>query len=182
MWRPKCYSRCLARRPRLQLFLTLVSVIVSFIILIQRFYAMDVGGEGGTALLVGSGGGAKSSVVCPEINALNRKQLFLLVHKTHKLLQQLQIVHFLCFTSLWSAAQESGPFPWEANAHFCALNSLGLGYDEPALLRVFRKSSLSLDYSSAEANYRVTNTSQPPDSPYVEVKDKFFSKKFLGIY
>ncbi|KAF2355940.1 hypothetical protein FHG87_013303 [Trinorchestia longiramus] len=106
---------------------------------------------------------------CLEVSNLQRKELFDLLAMTSRLLSQIHITHFLCYKSLWSAIQESGPFPWDANAHLCALNSPALSYDEPSLLRTFRKVNLELEYSSAEATYVISNTSLPSGSPNVQI-------------
>ncbi|XP_018020543.1 uncharacterized protein LOC108676899 [Hyalella azteca] len=138
------------------------SLVILWMILVLIFYFMSELEERPRAT-------PNSRLNCQEVSTLHRKELFALLATTTRLLDQLRINHFLCFKSLWSAVLESGPFPWEINAHLCTLNNPGNDYDEPTLLRTFRKANLNLDYSSAEARYVISNMSLPGGSPTVQV-------------
>ena len=110
-----------------------------------------------------------NEVICQGASSDERRQLFPMLDITSKILAKLKIVHFLCYKSLWAAAIEAGPFPWDRNAHLCALNSRGMSNDEPNLLRHFRRAGLDLYYSSADADYKITNSSLKEKAPYVMV-------------
>lgn len=88
-----------------------------------------------------------------------RRGLYPLLAAVSSLLTRLSITHFLCFDSLWGAVQESGPLPWDPHAHLCALNERVSRHDEAELLRAFRHRGLALEYSSAEGQYIVRNSS-----------------------
>ncbi|KAK7081884.1 hypothetical protein SK128_025118 [Halocaridina rubra] len=92
-----------------------------------------------------------------------RRWLFHLLSTVSSLLSHLAITHFLCYDSLWGAVQESGPLPWDAHAHLCALNEKVAVHDEAELLRAFRRRGLALEYSSAEGQYTIKNSSAIPD-------------------
>nr|XP_027208900.1 uncharacterized protein LOC113802494 [Penaeus vannamei] len=97
------------------------------------------------------------------VPAEQRKKLFPLLSSVSSLLTRLSITHFLCFESLWGAVQESGPLPWDANAHLCALNEKVAKHNEAELLRAFRRRGLTLEYSSAEGQYTIRNASEVSD-------------------
>ncbi|XP_069177357.1 uncharacterized protein [Procambarus clarkii] len=88
-----------------------------------------------------------------------RRGLYPLLSAVSTLLSHLSITHFLCYDSLWGAIQESGPLPWDAHAHLCALNEKVSVHDEAELLRAFRRRGLALEYSSAEGQYTIRNSS-----------------------
>lgn len=88
-----------------------------------------------------------------------RHELYHLLSTVSAILSKLAITHFLCFDSLWGAVQESGPLPWDAHAHLCALNEKVAVHDEAELLRAFRRRGLALEYSSAEGQYTIRNKS-----------------------
>ena len=101
----------------------------------------------------------KESVAIPCIIPREQRQrLYPLLSTVSSLLSQLSVTHFLCFDSLWGVIQESGPLPWDAHAHLCALNEKVALHDEAELLRAFRRQGLALEYSSAEGQYIIRNS------------------------
>lgn len=98
-----------------------------------------------------------------------RQCLYPLLAAVSSLLTRLSITHFLCFDSLWGAVQESGPLPWDPHAHLCALNEKVSRHDEAELLRAFRRRGLALEYSSAEGQYIIKNSSSAPTPATFEV-------------
>ncbi|XP_066975542.1 uncharacterized protein [Macrobrachium rosenbergii] len=93
------------------------------------------------------------------ISKEQRRYLYPLLSTVSNLLTQMSITHFLCYDSLWGAVQESGPLPWDAHGHLCALNEKVSAHDEADLLRAFRRQGLALEYSSAEGEYIIRNSS-----------------------
>ncbi|KAG7160208.1 uncharacterized protein LOC121876530 [Homarus americanus] len=87
-----------------------------------------------------------------------RRRLYPLLSTVSSLLSRLSITHFLCYDSLWGAIQESGPLPWDVHAHLCALNEKVSVHDEAELLRAFRRRGLTLEYSSADGQYTIRNS------------------------
>ena len=80
--------------------------------------------------------------------------MFFLMNKTHQTLESLRVTHFLCFDSLLGA-MELGPLPWRRDGQLCAISSIALTTDEPAVLRAFRRRELRLEYSAEGGLYWV---------------------------
>ncbi|MPC07883.1 hypothetical protein E2C01_000451 [Portunus trituberculatus] len=102
--------------------------------------------------------GVKEQPPC-TVTQEQRRGLYLLLAAVSALLTRLSITHFLCFDSLWGAVHESGPLPWDPHAHLCALNEKVSRHEEAELLRAFRRRGLALEYSSAEGQYTIRNSS-----------------------
>ncbi|TRY63471.1 hypothetical protein TCAL_00420 [Tigriopus californicus] len=79
-----------------------------------------------------------------------------LVHLSHKILETLNLRHFLCYSSLFGQIRSSSILPWEKKAKLCVINEEIAKYDELFLRRRFASSGLNLEYNSSDGKYTVT--------------------------
>ncbi len=89
---------------------------------------------------------------------------FLQVYAAHKLLDALNLSHFLCYGSLFGQIRKASSLPWERDAEMCVLNSEFSKYDEVLLQKAFRGAGMSLEYDSGEGRYHVQNITLKEDA------------------
>lgn len=89
-------------------------------------------------------------------------ELYELLYRTHDVLDQLRLTHFLCYGSLFGQVRHSETPSWERDGEFCVLNAELLQYDEVFLIRSFRKADLELTYDSSEGRYIVRTINPAP--------------------
>ena len=78
------------------------------------------------------------------------RNLHAMVHAAHEVLDGLDLVHFLCYGSLFGQIRNSASLPWERDAEMCLLNEEVAKFDEVFVKRAFWKRGLDVVYDSAE--------------------------------
>ena len=76
--------------------------------------------------------------------------------KAHTLLKKLNIVHFLCYGTLWGTLRNNKMLPWDPEPDICVTNEGISAVDEAYLYKLFQFEGLVLSYSSQEGMYTVT--------------------------
>ena len=99
--------------------------------------------------------GAVHTSTC-NVSPEHQLNLHRLVYATHAALDALDLVHFLCYGSLFGQVRRAASLPWERDAELCVLNDEFSKYDEVFLRRAFWKRGLDLIYDSAEGRYVVS--------------------------
>ncbi|XP_026467448.1 uncharacterized protein LOC113371007 [Ctenocephalides felis] len=89
------------------------------------------------------------------INSLNS-----LVSRVHEILDHLNIIHFLCYKTLWGQIQHSNLFPWAEKAEICLKLEVNEKINDTVLM-IFEKSNLHVQYSSAEGKFIISDTLKP---------------------
>lgn len=84
------------------------------------------------------------------------RNLHVMVHAAHEILDGLDLVHFLCYGSLFGQIRNSASLPWERDAEMCLLNEEVAKFDEVFVKRAFWKRGLDVVYDSAEGRYIVS--------------------------
>ena len=84
------------------------------------------------------------------------KNLHAMAHAAHEVLDGLDLVHFLCYGSLFGQIRNSASLPWEKDAEMCLLNEEVSKFDEVFVKRAFWKRGLDVVYDSAEGRYIVS--------------------------
>ena len=84
------------------------------------------------------------------------RNLHAMVHAAHDVLDGLDLVHFLCYGSLFGQIRHSASLPWERDAEMCLLNEEVAKFDEVFVKRAFWKRGLDVVYDSAEGRYIVS--------------------------
>lgn len=85
-----------------------------------------------------------------DVSKEYQTKLHRMVYKTHDILDGLNLVHFLCYGSLFGQIRQSASLPWERDAELCVLNEEISQYDEVFMKRLFWKQGLDIFYDSAE--------------------------------
>lgn len=104
-----------------------------------------------------------------EVTSEQKVHLFNLLKQVIAILNKLDVIYFLCYTSLWGAVQESGPLPWDRNADLCVLNTNLVTYDEASIHRIFQRQNLSLQYRSSEGEYIIKNANSNGENSHVKL-------------
>lgn len=99
-----------------------------------------------------------------HMSEMFQKNLQKLVHTSHRILETLNLRHFLCYSSLFGQIRTSSILPWEKKAELCVFNEEIAKYDELFLRRRFAKSGLDLEYNSSDGKYTVTVLDVPNDT------------------
>lgn len=93
------------------------------------------------------------------------------------------LVHFLCYGTLWGQIRMSKILPWSAKAEFCVLNNQLSDIDEGHLYSSFQRMFLRLRYFSTDGVYVVQDNhkSHPFIEIYVFERDNTVSDGIMGL-
>lgn len=87
--------------------------------------------------------------------------------RVHIILQKHNIVHFLCYGTLWGQIRIAEILPWSQKVELCILNQHVSAIDEGHLYSSFQRDFLRLRYFSTDAIYVVEDIHR--SYPYVEI-------------
>lgn len=85
----------------------------------------------------------------------------------HIILEKHNIVHFLCYGTLWGQIRIADILPWSQKAELCILNPHVSAIDEGQLYSSFQRDFLRLRYFSGDAFYVVEDIHR--SYPYIEI-------------
>ncbi|XP_055610297.1 uncharacterized protein LOC129757191 [Uranotaenia lowii] len=97
-----------------------------------------------------------------------RIELERLFERVHNILEEQQIIHFLCYGTLWGQIRMGRLLPWRKKADFCVLNEELVTREEARFLRYFINQDLQIYYVHSEGVYRIF-VDDPETGPYVEL-------------
>lgn len=99
-----------------------------------------------------------------------------LILTTNHVLNNLNLTHFICYGTLWSALRREELMPWDYNGEFCLLNKEVTKLPSKSIQKAFSAFGLHVTYLSRCGYYRIILPNKPVIVKLVlfsEISDKY---------